>query len=46
MLTRKRFKFTATCERLYGEEIVQSSDVSAKLVALAQLFDLQKKHDH
>ena len=35
-----------TCERLYGGEIVQSSDVSAKLVALGSAFDLQKKHDH
>ena len=43
MLTRKRFKFNATCERLYGGEIFQSSDVSAKLVALGSAFLIFKK---
>ena len=43
MLARKRFKFNATCERLYGGEIFQSSDVSAKLVALGSAFWSSKK---
>ena len=38
MLTRKRFKFNATCERLSGGEIFENSDVSAKLVALGSAF--------
>ena len=30
--------FNATWERLYGGEIVQSSDISAKLVVLGSAF--------
>ena len=35
--------FSATCERLYGGEIVQSSDISAKLVALGSAVWSSKK---
>ena len=46
MLTKQRFKFNVTCEKLYDGESFQSSDISAKHVALGSAFRSQKKHDH
>ena len=45
MLPKKRFKFNVTCEKLYGGEIFQSSDISAKHVALGSAFKSPKKDD-
>ena len=38
MLTKKRSKFNVSCEKLYGGEIFQSSNISAKHVALGSAF--------
>ena len=43
MLTKKRFTLNDTCEKFYGGEIFQSSDISAKHVALGFAFLSQKK---